>query len=100
MRKVHVTQDDYGFWFISVEEPDGSMKVVAHHYVTARPAIDDAQELIQEETRRATPSPSSADGPASPNFVMVVDSPRRALMASALHGPIDYKIPAPRRAGE
>jgi hypothetical protein len=100
MRKVHVTQDEYGFWFISLEEPDGSMKVVAHHYVTARPAIDDAQELIHEETRRAAASLSAAGGPPSPRFVMVVDSPRRALMASAVSGPIDYKIPAPRRAGE
>src|SRR5262249_29393255 len=100
MRKVHVTQDDHGFWFISLEEPDGSMKVVAHHYVTARPAIDDAQELIHQETRRAASSLPSAAAPATPKFVMLVDSPRRTLMASASHGPIDYKIPAPRKAGE
>lgn len=100
MRKVHVTQDDYGFWFITLEEPDGSMKVIAHHYVAAAPAVDDAQELIDEETRRAGRSPAALGGAASPRMLLLVDSPRRTVQAFTSGGPVDYKIPQPRKAGE
>jgi len=43
MRKLHVNQDHHGFWFISLEEPDGSMTLVAHHYAAPSPAIQDAR---------------------------------------------------------
>ena len=99
MRKVHVTQDEFGFWFISMEEPDGTMKLIAHHYVASGPAIEDAQDLIRQELRRAGPSLEAVGG-AAPGITMVVDSPRKAAPESLSEAPVDYRIPEPRKAGQ
>jgi hypothetical protein len=98
MRKVHVTQDDHGFWFISLEEPDGTMKVVAHHYVSSGPAIADAQEFIREEAPTAGAHPEFLGGSTAPKIVMVVEPPRRGLLEES--STQEYTRPEPRKADE
>ena len=39
-RTIHIAQDEYGFWFMSLEEPDGTLKLLAHHFPKPDHLID------------------------------------------------------------
>ena len=94
MRKIHVTQDDYGFWFVSLEEPDGSMKLVAHHYSAAGPAIEDAKDFINEEQR------TDLESVGAQRMMLLVDSPQAHDSAAITDAAAEYRPPQPKRAGE
>ena len=105
MQKVHVSQDEYGFWFISVEEPDGTMKLVAHHYVSQEPAVEDAQDLMkrlsekqQKKAHQESVIAASADTTVPP--ALVVDAPVRESPKRSSEWPDDYQKPTPRKAGQ
>ena len=95
MRKLHVTQDEFGFWFLSLEEPDGGMKVVAHHYSADGPAIHDAMDFIAEEQKEA-----GAESVDAHRILLLVDSPRAVRTAAMTEAVTEYKTPQPMRAGE
>lgn len=83
MPKLHVTQDDYGYWMLSLEQDDGSMTLLAHQFVAPEKLIEIANELIAEKKVSAT---------------IVIDPPgaRGPALEAA---PGDYKKPEPRKAG-
>ena len=84
MTKLHITQDDYGFWQLSVEDHDGTLRLLAHQSDSQAHLIDDAHELVAEGKY--------------PDAVVIVDPPRHAVSAVAAR-PDDYKTPPPRKAG-
>ena len=95
MRKLHVTQDEFGFWLLSLEEPDGSMRVVSHHYSADGPAIQDARDFIDDEQKVA-----GTEGVEVPRILLLVDSPRAVRTAAMTEAVTEYKTPQPMRAGE
>jgi hypothetical protein len=84
MRKLHITQDDFGFWELSLEEHDGTLRLLAYRGETPDHLIENAHELV-------------TDG-RYPDAVVVVDPPRRAR--SVIAPSDDYDMPEPRKAGE
>jgi hypothetical protein len=84
MDKLHITQDDYGFWMLSLEREDGSLVLLAHQFTTSDKPIEVANELIQEGKVRAT---------------ILIDPPRPDAGARRAALPDDYSKPAPRKAG-
>jgi hypothetical protein len=84
MDKLHVTQDDYGYWMLSLEREDGTLSLMAHQFAAPEHLIENANELIREGKVTA---------------VIVVDPPRPQPQASARGVPEGYKKPAPRKAG-
>ena len=79
--RLHITQDGGGFWMLSIEYPEGSMELVAYHFVTPEHLISDAQEMAAE------------DGDF-PGALTLIDSPKaREAM------PGNYRRPEPKRAG-
>jgi hypothetical protein len=88
MDKLHITQDDFGYWMLSLEKEDGTLTLMAHQFVTPDHLIENANELVSEGKVHA---------------VILIDPPRphagphvEALAAGAAE---DYKKPAPRKAG-
>ena len=85
MTKLHITQDDYGFWQMSVEDDAGNLRLLAHHAATSAHLVENAHELV--ETRRY------------PDAVVIVDPPRATVRAASAHAE-GYKTPPPRKAGQ
>ena len=84
--KLHVTQDDHGFWQLSLEHPDGTLTLLGWQSVAPTHLVDEAFELVR--------SGRCADA------AVVIDPPRRRTPAAAVEWPKEYSRPAPRRAGE
>ena len=85
MDKLHVTQDDHGYWMLSHEREDGELSLVAHQFASRDHLIENATELIEEGRIEA---------------VLVVDPPRPVSRdAAAAAAPEPYTRPEPRKAG-
>jgi len=86
VKKLHVTQDDYGFWELSLEEDDGSLRLLAYQFVEPAHLVQDAHEMIEKGV--------------VPDAVLVVDPPRRQVQRTVQSWPREYRRPAPKKAGE
>jgi hypothetical protein len=84
MDKLHITQDDYGYWMLSLEQEGGTLSLLAHQFAAPDHLIENANEMIKE---------------GKVNAVVVIDPPRPQSQASARAAAEDYKKPAPRKAG-
>ena len=84
MDKLHITQDDYGYWMMSVEKEDGAMSLVAHHFPTPDHLIERANEMIADGKIQAT---------------ILIDPPRFEARAMTTAERAGYQKPAPRKAG-
>lgn len=84
MDKLHITQDDYGYWMLSLEQEDGTLSLLAHQFAAPGHLIENANEMIAE---------------GKVNAIVVIDPPRPRAEAFAAVEPEPYKKPAPRKAG-
>jgi hypothetical protein len=84
MDKLHITQDDYGYWMLSLEREDGTLSLLAHQFAAPGHLIENANEMIAED---------------KVNAVVVIDPPRPRPEGARAAAPEDYKKPAPRKAG-
>lgn len=84
MDKLHITQDDFGYWMLSLERENGEMSLVAHHFPTPDHLVETANEMIGEGKVRA---------------VTLIDPPRAAVPAMVDSERAPYGKPAPRKAG-
>jgi hypothetical protein len=84
MDKLHITQDDYGYWMLSLEKEDGTLGLLAHQFSAPDKLIEIANELIRE---------------GKVNASIVIDPPRSGGRAIAVASPDEYTKPQPRKAG-
>ncbi|HUE85376.1 MAG TPA: hypothetical protein VMO26_04795 [Vicinamibacterales bacterium] len=84
MDKLHITQDDHGYWMLSHEQEDGTLTLLAHQFATPDHLIENANEMIAEGRVKA---------------VVLIDPPRHTQGRALSAAPDDYQKPAPRRAG-
>ena len=82
MDTLHVTQDDHGYWMLSLEKEDGTLALVAHQFQTADKAIEIANEMVREGQVTAT---------------IRIDPPR---VRAEVRASSEYNKPLPRKAGE
>ena len=86
VKRLHVTQDGTGFWLLSLEDEDGSLKLLAHQFPSRDLLLHEANTLaahghLQGAEVVADPPQAEAQG--------------LALAADATH----YTRPHPKRAG-
>jgi hypothetical protein len=85
MAKLHISQDDTGFWQLSFEDDDGTLTLISHQFPTPDHLIDDARELVEKGK--------------VPNAAIVIGAPRpQAARARARSANSAYSKPAPRKA--
>lgn len=85
MKKLHITQDDRGYWMLSLESEDGAMTLLAHQFASPDHLIENANEMISEGHLDA---------------MVLVDPPRPQRSPRAESAADEYQRPAPRKAGE
>ena len=85
MSKLHIAQDETGFWQLSLEDDQGQLTLLSHQFPTPEHLIQDARELVEDGTV----------GDAA-----IIIGPPRPQLAAARSIPGDYKRPAPRKAVE
>lgn len=85
MQKLHITQDDFGYWMMSLEREDGSLALMAHQFNRPDHLIEDALELVQDGTY--------------PEAALVVSPPRSAAWIPPERlAAGTYQRPQPRKA--
>jgi hypothetical protein len=85
MARLHISQDETGFWQLSFEDDDGTLSLISHQFSAPDHLIEDARELVEK---------GRVPGAA------IVIGPPRAVAASARAVPRRYSKPAPRKAGD
>lgn len=83
MAKLHISQDDTGFWQMSFEDDDGTMTLISHQFPGPDHLIEDARELVEKGK--------------VPNASIIIGAPRPATRSRA-KGSVNYSKPAPRKA--
>ena len=86
MPKLHISQDDTGYWQLSLEDDHGQLTLISHQFRSPDHLIEDARELVDEGK---VPGGTILIGPPRPLQGVVAADVRR-----------DYVMPAPRRAVE
>jgi hypothetical protein len=85
VKRLHVTQDSSGFWLLSVEEEDGSLKLLAHQFPSRELLLHEANTL-------------AAQGHLQGSEV-VADPPQQVAESLAPQaGAAQYVRPQPKRA--
>ena len=83
MDRLHITQDDDGYWMLSHESSDGTLRLLAHHFPTPDHLIENAREMVAQGRVQAT---------------LHIDPPRPAEEALRSEAPDDKEKPSPRKA--
>lgn len=99
-KKIHITQDEYGFWMMSLEEPDGSLTLLAHHFVKPDHLVEQAHEMGAELRMGVAAADAFLESNAGTEIEVVADAPRTSVPADPSQWPAAYQPPAPRKAGE
>jgi hypothetical protein len=84
MPRLHITQDETGFWQLSLEDAKGRLTLLSHQFSDPDHLIQDARELV-------------ADGTVA-DAVILIGPPRPPGTKARKSAPTDYKRPAPRKA--
>ena len=84
MKRLHVTQDSNGFWFLSLENEDGSLKLLAHRFPSRELLLHEANTLAARGRLQGSQ--------------VVADPPEAAQSFAAPARPTQYVRPEPKRA--
>lgn len=85
MARLHISQDETGFWQLAFEDDEGNLTLISHQFPGPDHLIEDARELV--DTGRL------------PGATIVIGAPR-ALEESLGAASKRYEKPAPRKAGD
>jgi hypothetical protein len=83
MPRLHISQDETGYWQLTMEDDNGALTLLSHQFPTPDHLIEDARDLVAEGT--------------VPDGVIVVGPPV-APATAAVARTQGYKRPAPRKA--
>lgn len=83
MPRLHISQDETGFWQLSFEDNDGSLTLISHQFPAPDHLIEDAREMVEQGR---VPGAAIIIGPPRP-----IDSRELAMTRR-------YAKPAPRKA--
>jgi hypothetical protein len=83
--KFHITQDEHGFWMLSLED-DSGLRVIACHFVKPGHLIHDALDYV-----------SKGIYPGATTLIDAPD-PKRQLPKDPKRWPTEYGWPEPKRA--
>jgi hypothetical protein len=83
MPKLHISQDETGYWQLSLEDDDGKLSLLSHQFPSPDHLIEDARELV-------------ADGKVPGGVIIIAPPELQDVAARDVQQP--YKKPAPQRA--
>ncbi len=83
MPKLHIRQDETGYWQLSLEDDDGKLSLLSHQFPSPDHLIEDARELV-------------ADGKVPAGVIIIAPPEPQDDAARDVQRP--YKKPAPPRA--
>jgi hypothetical protein len=83
VKRLHVTQDSNGYWLLSFEDDDGSLRLLAH--------LSASRELLLDEAKTF-----AAHGRFQGAEVLA-DPPGRAQNLAPLADSTEYVVPQPKR---
>ncbi len=63
MPQLHISQDETGYWQLSLEDDDGKLSLLSHQFSSPEHLIEDARELVEEGK---VPGGVIVIGPAAP----------------------------------
>ena len=47
MARLHISQDETGFWQLAFEDDDGTLTLISHQFTSPDHLIQDARELVE-----------------------------------------------------
>ena len=86
MKKLHVTQDSNGYWILSLENEDGSLKLLAHLSASRDLLLHEANTLAAHGRYQgaevladppATAASASTESPEAKSTEYVLPQPKR-----------------------
>jgi hypothetical protein len=83
MPRLHISQDETGFWQMAFEDDDGKLTLISHQFSSPDHLIQDARDLV--ETGKV------------PGAAIIIGPPQQQRMR-ARGVPAPYSKPAPRKA--
>ena len=63
MPRLHISQDETGYWQLSLEDDDGKLSLLSHQFSSPEHLIEDARELVADGK---VPGGVIVIGPATP----------------------------------
>jgi hypothetical protein len=48
MPQLHISQDDTGYWQLTLEDDDGKLTLLSHQFSSPDHLIEDARELVED----------------------------------------------------
>jgi len=84
MAVLHISQDETGYWQLTLEADDGTLTLISHQFRSPEHLIQDARELVDEGK---VPNGVVVIGPPAPADVATARAARRG----------DYQTPEPRK---
>ncbi len=63
MPRLHISQDETGYWQLSLEDDDGKLSLLSHQFPSPEHLIEDARELVADGK---VPGGVIVIGPATP----------------------------------
>jgi hypothetical protein len=84
VKRLHVTQDSNGFWLLSLENEDGSLKLLAHRFPSRDLLVHEANSLAEKGRLQGAE--------------VIADPPEPAQSLAAPAAPTRYVRPEPKRA--
>jgi hypothetical protein len=85
MPKLHISQDETGYWQLSLEDDDGKLSLLSHQFPSPDHLIEDARELV-------------ADGKVPGGVIIIAPPEPQDVAARDVQKP--YRKPAPQRASK
>jgi hypothetical protein len=91
MRWLHITQDEHGFWMLSLEQSNGDVGLLAHQFTQPGHLIQHAMELVFG---------GPADPARFPDAQIIIDAPRGQVSENPEEWPAEYETPVGRKTLE
>ena len=85
MPRLHISQDETGYWQLSLEDDDGKLSLLSHQFPSPEHLIEDARELV-------------ADGKVPGGVIVIGSATSPDARARAVRKP--YAKPLPQKVVE
>ena len=84
MARLHISQDETGFWQLTFEDDGGALTLISHQFTSPDHLIQDARELVESGK--------------VPGAVIVIGPPQEEGARALAGARRKYVKPAPRKA--
>lgn len=84
MARLHISQDETGFWQLSFEDDDGTLTLISHGFPAPDHLIEDARQLVEKGK--------------VPGAAIIIGPPRAPATGARELARKEYSKPEPQKA--